>query len=587
MNSLQKDKISIIRLVGLVAVMLFGILSTIGSGGGEFYISPCFPFPEDWCTPTEPVDTIPPSAPTDLTTGPLSPSKITLSWNESTDNNYVIGYRIYRDGVYKSYVSSNSTTATDTELEAVTQYCYTVTATDNYGNESTKSNESCATTLEDSEPPSIPTNLTVTYIVTDDGVPTLSLRWSPSTDDGLIEGYKIYRDTAYLASSSTTTYADNDINPLTNYCYSILAYDKSENESPLSDSVCATSSWILSDIKRNENPEYISIDTDSNTFSHISYVRNKLEYDYDIDLYIKRSTLKYVTNKYGYWAFFDIDFFETTDLYKDNHFAYLTTKIDSQDYVHISYVDHTGSGLKYFTNSFGYWAYETIVPYSTILGSDMEIDENDYIHISYSDFGDIKYVTNRTGTWVIETIEEITNSAYYPSIAIDPQGYIHVCYYEYYGYQLGGALKYATNKTGSWDISVVETTEEESYLYPSIAIDSVGNIYIIYSDAPNMTLFELKNVAGTWVKNVINDDIQTGVNSVYIDSLNKIHISYVDYLNNNFFYSNNITGSWQTYAIDSKSYVSSRASIAIDTNNDAHISYSGDLNLRYATTKQP
>jgi len=89
-------------------------------------------------------DTQAPTVPTNLTVTVVSSSQINLSWTAPTDNVAVVGYKIYRNGVYLKSVTGTSTT--DTGLTANTQYCYQVTAYDAANNESGKSTQACGTT---------------------------------------------------------------------------------------------------------------------------------------------------------------------------------------------------------------------------------------------------------------------------------------------------------------------------------------------------------------------------------------------------------------------------------------------------------
>jgi len=83
-------------------------------------------------------DNQPPTAPANLKATTVSSAQIDLSWNASTDNIGVTGYRIYRDG---SRVGTSATTAySDTGLSAGATYTYYVTAYDAAGNESERSN---------------------------------------------------------------------------------------------------------------------------------------------------------------------------------------------------------------------------------------------------------------------------------------------------------------------------------------------------------------------------------------------------------------------------------------------------------------
>ena len=91
-------------------------------------------------------DTTPPSIPTGLSANAVSSTQINLSWNASTDNVGVAGYKVFDSfGAYLKTVSTTSTSFTG--LNPNTQYCFTVSAYDAANNESGKSSQQCAITL--------------------------------------------------------------------------------------------------------------------------------------------------------------------------------------------------------------------------------------------------------------------------------------------------------------------------------------------------------------------------------------------------------------------------------------------------------
>jgi hypothetical protein len=90
-------------------------------------------------------DTTPPSVPTGLKATAASSSQINLSWNASTDNVGVAGYKIYRGG--SQIGTSAATSYGNTGLSASTSYTYTVAAYDAAGNTSAQSASASATTL--------------------------------------------------------------------------------------------------------------------------------------------------------------------------------------------------------------------------------------------------------------------------------------------------------------------------------------------------------------------------------------------------------------------------------------------------------
>jgi len=103
--------------------------------------------------PTPPVDTQAPTVPANLTATAVSSSQINLSWSASTDNIGVTGYKIYRNGVLLTTYSLQLTTYSDTGLTPLTTYTYTISSFDAANNESAKSTQAQAITL-DSPPPS-------------------------------------------------------------------------------------------------------------------------------------------------------------------------------------------------------------------------------------------------------------------------------------------------------------------------------------------------------------------------------------------------------------------------------------------------
>ncbi len=90
-------------------------------------------------------DTTPPSVPTGLSASGVSSSQVNLTWNASTDNVGVQGYKVFRGGA--QIATSASTTYQDTGLAASTTYSYTVAAFDAAGNTSGQSSSGTATTL--------------------------------------------------------------------------------------------------------------------------------------------------------------------------------------------------------------------------------------------------------------------------------------------------------------------------------------------------------------------------------------------------------------------------------------------------------
>jgi glucose/arabinose dehydrogenase/chitodextrinase len=98
-------------------------------------------------------DTTPPSKPTNLTATPTSTSQINLTWDASTDDVGVAGYKVFRNG--NQIATPTGTSYNDTGLTANTTYDYIVSANDAAGNDSPKTDVVSAKTLADTTAPNV------------------------------------------------------------------------------------------------------------------------------------------------------------------------------------------------------------------------------------------------------------------------------------------------------------------------------------------------------------------------------------------------------------------------------------------------
>ncbi len=87
----------------------------------------------------------------------------------------------------------------------------------------------------DTTPPTVPLNLKATPVSS----AAVTLSWSASTDAVGVVGYDVYRNGLKIARTTTTTYADTMLTPLTTYTYTVSAYDAAGNLSARSFSVSA------------------------------------------------------------------------------------------------------------------------------------------------------------------------------------------------------------------------------------------------------------------------------------------------------------------------------------------------------------
>ncbi len=251
------------------------------------------------------------------------------------------------------------------------------------------------------------------------------------------------------------------------------------------------------------------------------------------------------------------------------------------------------------TNASGSWVTTTIDSAGNVgEATSIAVDSNNKVHISYYDRtnGGLKYITNASGSWVTTTVDYIGYGYLTAtSIAIDSNNKVHV------SYSRGdiGDLKYATNASGSWVTTTVDSggyVDESTFVlvggFSSIAIDSNNNVHIGYSstvfiyDSMSGNWYNIDadlkyatNAGGSWATTTIgsNYDYEGEYTSIAIDSNNKVHISYSGA---GLKYATNAGGSWVTATVSS---YGDNTSIAIDSVNNVHISSNNGGDLRYTT----
>ena len=169
-------------------------------------------------------DTTAPSTPTNLNASSTGTNTARLTWTASTDNIGVAGYRVSRDGGAPTTVSS--TFFDDSGLTPGQTYGYTVVAFDANGNTSGVASKSWTQPIPDTTRPS-------TVVLS--GAKTkakVTLSWTVATDNVGVVGYRVYRNGALAATTTSRTWSEPLKKGTTNY--TVKAYDAAGNEALVS-----------------------------------------------------------------------------------------------------------------------------------------------------------------------------------------------------------------------------------------------------------------------------------------------------------------------------------------------------------------
>ncbi len=193
----------------------------------------------------EAADVHAPTAPTGLTATQVGADNVQLSWGASSDDWFIYGYKLFRDGQALANVGGSVTTYTDQHVTPGA-HTYTVAAFDSasprgagasiidqlmsgfglpYGNLSAQSN-TVNHTQADVTAPSVPAN-----VIAQAGVGEVTLNWSASIDDVAVTAYGVYRDGSLITTvTSATSFVDSGL-AVGGFSYTVDAVDASGNRS--------------------------------------------------------------------------------------------------------------------------------------------------------------------------------------------------------------------------------------------------------------------------------------------------------------------------------------------------------------------
>ncbi len=181
------------------------------------------------------LDTEPPTAPTGMRQVATALDAVMLAWDHAADNVGVVGYGAYHGGL--PFGSTPEPTLTLSGLRCGSTYTYDLDAVDASGNRSARTPVWIVTAAcVDRDRPSTPTDLTVT----DQTTSSLSLAWSPASDNVGVTGYRVSVDGRTARRVTGVSATVTGLACGTAYLFAIEAYDAADNRSPRSEARSAT-----------------------------------------------------------------------------------------------------------------------------------------------------------------------------------------------------------------------------------------------------------------------------------------------------------------------------------------------------------
>ncbi len=307
--------------------------------------------------------------------------------------------------------------------------------------------------------------------------------------------------------------------------------------------------------------------------------------------------------------------------------GYSSLLVDSAGNIHVAwhdYTDYGGSGTdedifyKRYEVGVGWTVTEVVSTESTSDSYDpsLAVDSSGNIHIAWTDNTDYsgcgadtdmfykryEMGVGWTTTEVVST--ESTGNSYYPSLAVDPSGNIHVAWYDFTDYSGSGTdrdIFYKRYEVGvGWTVTEVVSTESTDISYnPWLAVDSAGDVHVAWQDYTDYggsgideDIFYRRYEMGVgWTVTEVVSTESTGNSytpSLAVDPSGNIHVAWYDStdyggsgIDDDIFYKRYDVGvDWTTTeVVSTESTGNSRdPSLAVDSSGNIHIAWEDTTN---------
>jgi hypothetical protein len=249
-------------------------------------------------------------------------------------------------------------------------------------------------------------------------------------------------------------------------------------------------------------------------------------------------------------------------------------RLDTNDVPHIAYTDFTHNQLNYATLDGGNWVIETIeappAGYYVQQGS-LAFDSNGDPHVAYgvNNVPLFRYASRNGGTWSTEIVASF-RIALWISLEIDSQDVPHISYWD-----AANHLGYATKVGGAWSFETIETSDQYSPRYSSLALDSDAPEVAFYrptSSSDGDLALATRGGSG-WTTELVDTAGTTGYTpSLRLDG-GEPRVSYYDVTNGSLRYARKISGIWSAETVDDRRNSGHPSSLGIDPDGHAWIAY--------------
>jgi hypothetical protein len=361
------------------------------------------------------------------------------------------------------------------------------------------------------------------------------IAWDPVAD---AETYVLYASTNKVIDTETTDRYDNVISPYAYWgmddvpYYFALKAVHGPDESGISAPVWAVAGWSTEAVTEADvwliEP---SIVVDSSGLAHLHY-----------------STHPYLSDIYqSYYAVKDIPGWSIS-LTGDATGTTADISLDSKEGIHICRVE--AAGLTHSVLASGIWTTETVAT-GDIDKARIAVDAYDHVHMAYHESTTtseaLMYASNNTGDWINTVIDGNVNGLGYSShliaLAVSADGSSHIVYPDS---DDPSGLRYATNRSGIWMISTVQSGVSGQL---AMAVDHQGSVHILYPDTDGRLQYAT-NGTGSWLNEAVGSETGTYYPSIAVYNSGTVHVMYFNTAHDEVRYARKQWGAWKIIPVD-------------------------------------
>jgi alpha-tubulin suppressor-like RCC1 family protein len=327
----------------------------------------------------------------------------------------------------------------------------------------------------------------------------------------------------------------------------------------------AGASWIApeaADTGYQSGLRGIAMELDSSDKAHIGFN--------------ERNSARYATNASGSWV--AVTAADATSKFGTG----ASLAVDSEGYVHLGWQNDPSSGAKtpaYASNKSGAWVGETLDGNgwisSSISSIALDLDSTGAPHLifRYATDDEVHSAAKPFFNFQYDTVSTLSGTGYYPSLVIDDNDVSHLVHS-----RSNKDIIYSTNKSGSWQDTVIGSGVSNGYDFVSMAMamDSNGFMHVAFYDFDVRSLKYASNASGSWQTVVVDDIGDVGrATAIAVDSFDKIHISYLDTTNRMVRHATNSSGAWtiEDIASDGGCWDGRQTGIDTDSRDLPHIAF--------------